>query len=383
MHFPTDTSYSASLTAKIPDYASGPYYVFVQTDSGNLVFEGSATGSHEAFDPTAVVVTMPLPSDLAVSTITVPPAGIAGQPPLTPITWTVTNLGVNPALGTWYDNLYLSADGTWSPDDPLIAQVQHTGDLAPGASYTGQNEALLPGVLPGNYYVIVRTDALDNVRDADRSNNQLASSGTIAMDVPTLPLGQTITPTLPASGDLYYQFDAQAGQNLTLTTDLPVGSNADFLVRYGAPPTLDQFDQEYPYPSDSEQDLSIQDAQQGTYYILVHNLGSDPVSLNLLAGVLAFQVDDVSPTIGSNVGSATVTITGAEFTPGAIVSLVASDGTTRAASQVWWKDSGTLWATFDLTGLATGTYDMSVLDGGQSVTDPNAFVVDSGPTGSV
>ncbi|MGO9809269.1 MAG: Ig-like domain repeat protein, partial [Isosphaeraceae bacterium] len=92
-------SYSASLAAQIPDYASGPYYVFVQADSGNLVFEGGATGSHEAFDPTAVVVTMPLPSDLTVSTITVPPAGIAGQPPLTPITWTVTNLGVNPHSG--------------------------------------------------------------------------------------------------------------------------------------------------------------------------------------------------------------------------------------------------------------------------------------------
>ncbi|MGO9809270.1 MAG: RHS repeat-associated core domain-containing protein [Isosphaeraceae bacterium] len=231
--------------------------------------------------------------------------------------------------------------------------------------------------------MIVRTDALDNIRDADRSNNQLASSGTIAMDVPTLPLGQTITPTLPASGDLYYQFNAQAGQNIDITTDLPVGSNADFLVRYGAPPTLDQFDQEYPYPSDSEQDLSIQDAQQGTYYILVHNLGSDPISLDLLATVLAFEVDGVSPAIGSNVGDATVTITGAEFTPGAVVSLVASDGTTRAASQVWWKDSGTLWATFDLTGLATGVYDVSITDGGQTATDPGAFTVTNGAAGSV
>ena len=73
------SSYSASLTAKIPDYASGPYYVFVVTDSGNVVFEAAPSGSHQAYDPIAVLVTMPPPSDLTVTAITVPAAGTAGQ----------------------------------------------------------------------------------------------------------------------------------------------------------------------------------------------------------------------------------------------------------------------------------------------------------------
>jgi len=375
-------SYSASLTAKVPDYASGPYYVFVRTDSGNRVFEGIATGGHEALDPTAVVVTMPLPADLAVSDVTVPSTGLAGLPAST-ITWTVTNIGVNSAIGAWYDNVYLSADGAWSPDDPLIAQVLHSGDLAPGASYTGQSDDPLPGVTPGNYYVIVRADALDNVRDADRSNNQLASTDTIGMNIPSLPLGQTLTPTLDAHGDLYYQFDAQAGQNFLLTNDIPQLSQAEFFIRYGAPPTLDQFDQEYPFPFDSHQELSIQDARQGTYYILLHNPGTEPVQLSILGKALAFEVDAISPSAGSNVGQATVTIAGAEFQPGAVVSLVGSDGGAHTAQQVWWKDPSTIWATFDLTGLAPGVYDVSVTDGGQTATDPGAFTVTNGAPGSV
>ena len=379
-------SYSASLTAKIPDYASGPYYVFVVTDSGNLVFEAMPSGSHQAYDPTAVLVTMPPPCDLTVTAITVPATGTAGQLTATPLTWTVTNVGSNPAVGNWADNIYLSPDGAWNASDPLIGQFFHYGDLAPGASYTVQDPVGVPGILPGNYYVIVRTDALGNEREANPSNNQLTSTSTIDISIPTLTLGQTITPTLGLPGDLYYQFTAQAGQTIDITAEVPSPTTQyEFFLRYGAPPTFDQFDQEYPYSFDTQQQLSIKDAQQGTYYLLFHDISpiSGPTQLQISSKIETFEVDSVSPALGSNVGDATVTITGAEFTPGAVVSLIASDGTTRTASQVWWKDSGTLWAIFDLTGLATGSYDLSVTDGGQTVTDPGAFTVTDGQAGFV
>jgi len=378
-------SYSASLTAKIPDYASGPYYVFVVTDSGNVVFEATPSGSHQAYDPMALLVTMPPPCDLTVSAVTVPATGTAGQLTPTPLSWTVTNVGSYPAVGTWADNIYLSPDGTWTASDALIGQFFHYGDLAPGASYTVQTTLDVPGVSPGNYYVIVRTDALGNEREANPANNQLTSTDTINISIPTLTVGQTITSTLGAPGDLYYQFNVQSGQTIDLSGALTTDGQTVFLLylRYGAPPTLDQFDQASTYASDSQQSLRIQNAQAGTYYILFHNLGQNSAPLEISSKVEAFEIDSVSPALGSNVGSATVTITGAEFTPGAVVSLVGADGTTRTASQLWWKDSGTLWATFNLTGLATGTYDVSVTEGGQTVTDHGAFTVTNGAAGSV
>src|SRR5262249_28047575 len=159
--------------------------------------------------------------------------------------------GANAAVGDWTDNVYLSLDGTWSASDPLLGQVFHDGDLAPGSSYTAQASFDLPGVLPGNYYVIVRTDALDNEREADLTDKQLTSPTTIPISIPTLTLGQTIAPTLGSPGDLYYQFTAQAGQTIDITSEAASPTSYEFFLRYGAPPTLDQFDQEFPYPFDS------------------------------------------------------------------------------------------------------------------------------------
>ena len=289
-------------------------------------------------------------------------------------------------MGDWADDVYLSQDGTWSASDAFIGQFFHYGDLAPGASYTAQFNVEIPGVLPGSYYLIVRTDALENERDADRSNNQLTSTDTINVSIPTLTLGQTITPTLGSPGDLYYQFTAQAGQTIDITGSVPSPTTKyEFFLRYGAPPTFDQFDQESPFTFDTQQQLSIRDAQQGTYYVLFHELSSlsGATPLQIASKIETFEVDSVSPALGSNVGDATVTITGAEFTPGAVVSLVGSDDTTRTASQVLWRNSDTLWATFDLVGLATGTYGVSVADGGQTVTDPGSFTVTNGAAGSI
>src|SRR5262249_25377521 len=152
-------------------------------------------------DPTAVVVTMPLPADLDATGVNIPPSGVAG-PRTTSISWTVTNVGTNPAVGSWIDSLYLSIDETWSVDDPLLDRFYHAGDVAPGDSYTAQGLIALPGVPPGSYRVIVRTDVLHNLRQADRSNDQVVSPGTIAVEIPALPLNQTITPTLLNGGDL-------------------------------------------------------------------------------------------------------------------------------------------------------------------------------------
>ena len=227
-------SYSASFSATVPAYASGPYYVFVLSDSGGAVFEDTAKANNTAFDPTATVVTFAPPADLVVANITVPPSGVAGQAPSPSITWTVTNQGTNPAVGSWYDSVYLSANGTWSVTDPLIDRVQHTGDLAPGASYTASTTAPLPAVVPGNYHVIVRTDILNNVRETDKTNNLLASASTIAMDVPELPLDVATPATIDNNQDLYYRIDTTAGQDVLITSSFNQPGQAEFYVRYGA-----------------------------------------------------------------------------------------------------------------------------------------------------
>ena len=50
----------------------------------------------------------------------------------------------------------------------LLGRVKHTGAVAVGTTYQGTLPALLPGVLPGNYHVIVETDSQGVVPDLNR-----------------------------------------------------------------------------------------------------------------------------------------------------------------------------------------------------------------------
>ena len=76
-------------------------------------------------------------------------------------------------------------------------------------------------------------------------------------------------------------------------------------------------------------------------------------------------------------------IEGAKFTPDGEISLIANDGTTRAASKVWWKDTTEMWATFDLRGLATGLYDVRLEDGSKIALANDIFTVTDGVVGKL
>src|SRR5262249_18818016 len=132
-------SYTGTDTLKAPKGLTGPWYLFVLTDPPTVrspigtVFEGSNEGNNATPTATPLLIDPQPPSDLVVSSITVPTSAQAGDP--VHIKWTITNTGVNPASGTWTDAAYLSADAIWGFTDPIIGRFKFTGTLAPGASY--------------------------------------------------------------------------------------------------------------------------------------------------------------------------------------------------------------------------------------------------------
>ncbi|HUU84812.1 MAG TPA: RHS repeat-associated core domain-containing protein, partial [Phycisphaerae bacterium] len=307
------------------------------------------------------------------------------QAPSPAITWTVINQGANAAVGSWYDSVYLSVDGIWDISDLLIARVQHSGDVAAGASYTGSTTAALPAVIPGGYHVIVRADTRNNVRETDDSNNTGASAAAMAMDMSALPLGVTVLGTIADGQDVYFRLNALAGQDLLFTLNFTESAQGELYLRYGQPPTRGQFDAVYDNLYDLQQQLTVSGAKQGSYYVLLHGRqgAGAGAAFDITAEDLTFEVQSVGPDHGSNLGQATLTISGSRFTVDAIPTLLASDGTERPASRTWWKDANTLWATFDLTGLATGLYDIRIEAGGQTATSEDAFTVTDGAPGEV
>src|SRR5262249_8596873 len=63
------------------------------------------------------------------------------------------------------------------------------------------------------------------------------------------------------------------------------------------------------------------------------------------------------------------------FSPDAVVSLVPVTGSPRDAARVLYRDGSTLFATFDLTGMAKGVCALRVTDRGRTTTLGNSFPV--------
>ena len=136
--------------------------------------------------------------DLIVSGINLPAVAI-GATNVT-FSYNVANAGLDAATNLWLDKIYYST----SPNgDNLhqIATIIHRDPLAIGQSYTNSVPFNLP-TDPGQYYIIITTDASATVNEASYANNTLASTNalnllpayhaTIQSDIAAAPTGTVI-----------------------------------------------------------------------------------------------------------------------------------------------------------------------------------------------
>jgi subtilase family serine protease len=381
-------SYTETQSFQIPQGLSGPYYVFAVTDGDNKVYERSGEQNNVSYDGNSMQVSLAPPADLAVSSITAPTTGIAGKNAA--IAYTVTNQSTNAALGGWWDSVYLSKDNQWDIGDALVGQVYHTGGVDAGASYTETLNTALPGVVPGNYQVIVRSDIRNQVPEANEANNIGTSANQIALDAESLELGVQATGTLVQGQAVYYRIEVAAGETLRVKLDSQsTEATNELYIRYGEMPTRSQFDVGFSEAFAPDQEVIIPATRAGTYYVLAY--GKDPYAsafqnfqnYTIKAEKLDFSLLDIGTDHGSNLGQTTITLSGAKLSADGVVRLIAADGTERIANRVWWKDDSTLWATFDLRGLATGQYDVRVDDKGKTAILEDEFTVTAGPVGKV
>jgi RHS repeat-associated protein len=323
------------------------------------------------------------PADLAVSSITVPTQAASGQNAT--ISYTVQNLGDAAAMGNWTDSVYLASGDTLDSSAALVARAQHTGNVAGHTSYTETVTAPLPGVLPGNYHVIVLADSRGLVADSDRSNNLIASTATVAMSTASLTLGTPVTGTIDSGEDLYYRIDLQPDQDVLITADFGAADAGELYVRYQGLPSTTTYDQLAFMPGQTHEQVFLGVPQAGSYFILLHGRegAAGGQTFSLVAKVSPFNVLGVSPAEGGNGGPLTLTINGSGFTGHTTATLIAPDGTTIPAENVVFKDRDTLFATFDLTSAPTGSFSVRADDGNQSATDPGAVSISSGFGGYV
>jgi RHS repeat-associated protein len=169
------TSHTETAVITMPGVPSGNYYLIVRADAYDYVSE-----SDESNNNRAIPITVRTP-DLIPTSLTALPIASTQQP--TTVTWTVRNQGQGDAYGNpgWYDAFYISTDNVYDAQDTYTASVWYDSTpLAAGTSYTITQPITMPGVAPGNYYLILRTDGYYNyLYESNEANNDRAIPITI------------------------------------------------------------------------------------------------------------------------------------------------------------------------------------------------------------
>ena len=191
-------SYTGSGSVTLPFDLEGPYYFVVVTDATNAISEPGGETNNTLIDTTEMTVTQPDLPDLTVTQINVPAGGVLED--TVTVSWTVLNAGELSAEGVWVDRVYLSQDDAFSPDDIAMTPFAPISPVPAGGTYAGSADFALPGE-PGSYWVIVWTDANDNVEEGtDEANNVVVSSTPINVVLPPRPDLRVFSVTASGTG---------------------------------------------------------------------------------------------------------------------------------------------------------------------------------------
>ncbi|MBU0718094.1 MAG: VCBS repeat-containing protein, partial [Planctomycetes bacterium] len=318
--------------------------------------------------------------DLTVTDVTIKDSegvivggGEAGE--VVTIEWTVQNQLDTPITGMWTDAVYLSLDGAWEIGDIRLGTVDFIGSLDEAG---GENDSVvrsfdvaLPGAFPGDWRILVRTDATDAVDETDVPSPGGEFDNTadtpINMHLPWLDVCLVDAPSCPGLDGtftrqgrvLYYELDAVADEDLLITLDSAADSGFNELyIRYEAFPSRSVFDERYPQPFDTletpDQTVRVPGTQAGTYYVMAYAGQFPPestVDFNIRAEYLPLALTRITPDHGGNTGQVTVTFIGSGFREGIQVALLPYGGAEILPESSLHTNMGLLTATFNLDGF--------------------------------
>jgi subtilase family serine protease len=423
----TFEEYHASTEFRVPAGLTGPWYVFVRTDRNNSIVEHGAEDNNVQLDAAAMFVSLAPPVDLVAGEITLPPDATVGSPVL--LTYTIHNDGDTSASGEWTDRLYLSRDNVYSPDDVRLLSHVHgraglppfPSPILPGGSESFDVGAALPPIVPGEYFVVLRSDIFNQIPEASEANNLRVTIDRISIDLPELSIdGGSATAQIDEpigfheSRSHYYRFEATDGQTIrfdaqffdlpnvivpdpsapngTRSVAVPRQSVVSAYLAFGRVPT----EADYDYGQNNflltfdhsslNTPLTLPRARTGTYYLRIDVRDNHATVPNFLAGherfdvaltVLPFQVTSIEANAKGNVGPATTEVVASNFTPCTSVQLVSGGAVVRQAEQITRISTDSSFVTIDYAGLAPGDYELRVTDP-SGVNDSETVTVSAG-----
>jgi len=361
-------SYSEAVDVTVPLGVSGVHYLFVSTDKNNNVYEHSDEFNNFALDADGAVVELPPLADLIVAAIAPPDTGVTGDSLL--VSWSVTNQS-NTVQGQWKDAVYLSTDSNWDIGDAFLGDASHTGGLPAGASYSKTVaisaadfnlalETTVPGVTRGDYRVIVRTDIQNNIPETDEVNNAQSSTATMNVDVEELIIQQTKTKSIGFAERHYFRVDVPAGWDTRFDFEVSTGDELDVFVRFGDVPDRVIYDMSASVSGSST--VIVPALGAGQLYVMVYgDFVPGGASFDVTADLIPFGLTGVGPSTVGNAGFVSLRLTGGQLANASEARMTLPGTGVIDAWRVDQVSSATVIASFDLTGVTPGDYDVKVV----------------------
>jgi hypothetical protein len=204
-----------------------------------------------------------------------------------------------------------------------------------------------------------------HISHTQRSADEIARHGTYRDVVPRLTLGVPVSDQVSGAQSRLYKVTTQPDKDLLVTleqTGTPAG--LAFYSRRDNFPSPLRYDSYDPRQTGKARQAFIFPAafQPQTYYFLIRSTAprSDSTGFTILARHPALYVEEVSPASAGNAGSVTLSIRGCQFSGDVEVTLISPSGASIGGSPPILFDGTTLYSTFDLTGTATGKYDVKI-----------------------
>lgn len=354
-----NTTFMVDMNLNIPSFTSGNYYLIIETNPNQSVYEGTDTDNNLLVNLINIKPANATSADLIVTDLTLPASAELGT--IVPYTFTLKNDGSEPINGTLSNATYLSNDLNFSVlDDPLLEIREDNIDLDAGESMQLSFNPLLENINIGNYFGIGRANTSNSVPEADLSNNLLTDDTMLSIDAEELILDQVENKSLSTISPVYFKVTTIANQDLRLTVDsdqMGTGINEVF-VAFERVPTGSDFDFKHTFAS-FNQEVLIPETAAGTYYIYIRaqTPTTTPQQIDVLAEALPFSLLSIKTKIVGT-GKVTNTLRGAGFRTGITIELK-DNGTTLATANIKeFSSSMELVLKWDLSNVEPGIYDI-------------------------
>jgi|GEM_PF-4651781 len=367
-----------TLTVNIPAYTvEGNYVLIAAANSTRSVYE-SNYDNNLAYR--LISVYNPPVSDLVADSILAPDTVYLGYT-LDTVKWQVRNVSANPASGHSSDGVYLSASPVFDSSAVLLGIRQKTINIAGLQTAAEKLAPLVNSVTEGNYHLFVKTDLLNNIPESDKENNVAVADKQLHVKVKQLEMN-VLTPNTLHRVARYYKLlvpDSLIGSTIRIslkTRDSLTLRNEMFVAsRYIPSPS--RFDYRFEVPNYGNQQIILTSVTDTVYYIAFNCVSPNaPVQdVTIKAEKLPFALLSVNASSGGNIGNVTVKLAGSLFRDSMRAKL-SNGSTTINASAVYFTNSTTAYATFNLQGKPLGVYDITLTkpDNTTAVL-PNSFSV--------